>query len=194
MKYDILIAGVGGQGTVLASRLLATAALEAGFFTRTSETIGMAQRGGCVVSHVRVGDEASPIIPPSHADLLIAFEPGEAARNIDSLSPNGICIVNTRAVMPVTASLGNSAYNVASVNEYIKKKFPGTVFVDAYSLAENAGSVKTVNVVLLGVAAAVGNMPMSRDIVERVIAENVPERFRNLNNKAFNLGFNAINK
>lgn len=189
MRYDILIAGVGGQGTVLASRLLATAALESGFFTRTSETIGMAQRGGCVISHVRVGDEASPIIPPKHSDLLIAFEPGEAARNLGSLSPNGICIVNTKLVMPVTASLGSSSYDVDSVYEYIKLKYPKTIFVDAYSLAEKAGSVKTVNVVLLGVGCSVGNMPMSRDIVEKVIAENVPERFRKLNMEAFNLGF-----
>ena len=149
----------------------------------------MAQRGGCVISHVRVGDEASPIIPPKHSNLLISFEPGEAARNLGSLSTDGVCIVNIRPVMPVTASLGNSVYNVDSVYEYIKSKFPDTVFVDAYALAEKAGSVKTVNVVLLGVACAVGKMPMSRDVVERVIAENVPERFRKLNMEAFNLGF-----
>lgn len=194
MKYDILIAGVGGQGTILASRLLAEASLEAGFFTRTSETIGMAQRGGCVVSHVRVGDESSPIIPPKHTDLLIAFEPGEAARNLGNLSTDGICIVNTKAVMPVTASLGNNTYDVSNVYEYIKTNSANTIFVDAYDLAEQAGSVKTVNVVLLGVAAATGKLPMSREIIEKVIAENVPKKFIELNAKAFNLGYESIKK
>jgi len=194
MNYDILIAGVGGQGTILASRLLATAALDAGFFTRTSETIGMAQRGGCVVSHVRIGNEASPIIPPKHTDLLIGFEPGEAARNIGSLSANGICIVNTRPIMPVTASLGNMSYEVESIYEYIKLKVAAAIFVDAYSLAEEAGSVKTINVVLLGVATATGHLPLSRETIERVIAENVPKRYMDLNSKAFKLGFESQNK
>jgi len=192
MKYDILIAGVGGQGTILASRLLAEAALQADFFTRTSETIGMAQRGGCVVSHVRIGDEASPIIPSKKTDLLIAFEPGEAARNLGSLSQDGVCIVNTRPVMPVTASLGNASYEVDTVYEYIKAKVPNAIFIDAYDLAEKSGSVKTVNVVLLGAAAATGNLPMSREIIEKVIAENVPKRFIELNEKAFKLGFDIV--
>lgn len=189
MKYDILIAGVGGQGTILASRILAEAALRADLFTRTSETIGMAQRGGCVLSHVRIGDEASPIIPSGKTDLLIAFEPGEAARNLESLSPEGVCIVNTRPVMPVTASLGNAAYEVDAVYDYIKTKVCNTIFIDAYDLAEKAGSVKTVNVVLLGAAAATGNLPMSRETIEKVIAENVPKRFIELNEKAFKMGF-----
>jgi len=190
MKYDILIAGVGGQGTVLASRLLAASAMEAGYFTRTSETIGMAQRGGCVVSHVRVDSEAaSPIIPLGQADLLIGFEPSEAARNLPRLAPNAKCIVNTRIIVPVTASLGGASYDEQSIYSFLKAKFPDSIFVDGYALAQKAGSVKTVNVVLLGVAASTGLMPFSRALIEKVITENIPEKFVELNLKAFNIGF-----
>lgn len=191
MKFDILIAGVGGQGTVLASRLLAAAAIEAGFFARTSETIGMSQRGGTVVSHVRIDSkDASPLIPLGHADLLIGFELAEAARNLPRLSPNGKCIVNTQVIKPVTASLGTAAYNVEEITNHIKIKVPETLFVDGYNLAAAAGSVKAVNVVLLGAAASTGVLPFSSDLIKNVIVNNVPKKFIELNIKAYDLGFN----
>ena len=96
--------------------------------------------------------------------------------------------------MPVTASLGNMSYEVESIYEYIKLKVAAAIFVDAYSLAEEAGSVKTINVVLLGVATATGHLPLSRETIERVIAENVPKRYMDLNSKAFKLGFESQNK
>lgn len=195
MKYDILIAGVGGQGTVLASKLLAACAIEAGYFTRTSETIGMAQRGGCVVSHVRMESKnTSPIIPLGCADLLIGFEPAEAARNLSRLSPDAKCVISTRPVMPVTASLGNAAYDVEAIYDYIRSRVPGSLFVDGYSLAEKAGSVKAINVVLLGVAAAAGALPFEKEAVERVIAANIPAKHVDLNIRAFNIGFNTDRK
>lgn len=194
-KYDILIAGVGGQGTVLASRLLALASINAGYFTRTSETIGMAQRGGSVVSHVRVGSaNSSPIIPLVSADVIIAFELAEAARSLPRLSKNGKCIVNTQIIKPVTASLGNSVYNSEEIMLFIKKVVPNPLFIDGYSIAEKAGSVKAVNVVLLGAACAAGMLPFTKDHIENAIKENVPERFLELNLKAFNEGFGAIMK
>ena len=106
MNKDILICGVGGQGTVLASRIIAAAAMEEGSPVHSAETIGMAQRGGSVTSHVRIGGEAySPMIPFGAADMLLAFEPGEAVRNLRYLRKDGIAVVNTAAVKPVTESL-----------------------------------------------------------------------------------------
>ncbi|KNY25595.1 indolepyruvate oxidoreductase subunit beta [Pseudobacteroides cellulosolvens] len=193
MKFDILIAGVGGQGTVLASRLLAASAIEAGYFVRTSETIGMAQRGGCVVSHVRIGDEIlSPVIPYGAADLLIGFEPAEAARNIARLSPEGKCVVNTRIIKPVTASLNTLSYEVEPILEYINKNSSNKIMVDGYALAEKSGSVKALNTVLLGVTAAAGFLPFSKEDILNAISENVSSKYIELNKKAFNIGVEFV--
>ncbi|MDP4183355.1 MAG: indolepyruvate oxidoreductase subunit beta [Bacillota bacterium] len=189
MKYDILIAGVGGQGTVLASRLIAASAIKAGYFIRTSETIGMAQRGGCVVSHVRIGDEnLSPIIPYGAADLLIGFEPAEAARCISRLKKDGKCVVNTRVIKPVTASLSTVSYKVEPIYEFINKNSSQAIMVDGYSLAKESGSVKALNTVLLGVAVAANFLPFSKNDMESIISENVSPKYVELNKKAFNTG------
>ncbi len=192
-KYDILISGVGGQGTVLASRLIAAAAIKQGSFARTSETIGMSQRGGCVVSHVRINSEkSSSIIPFENADMLIAFELAEAARSLTRLKKSGCCIINTQVIKPVSASLGTSQYDIEDITNYIQDNAKEVYFIDGYKLAEEAGTVKTVNVVLLGAATAVGKMPFSREIMLEAIAENVPQRFKELNIKAFEMGYNFI--
>lgn len=189
MKYDILIAGVGGQGTILASRILAASAVEAGYFARTSETIGMAQRGGCVASHVRINSKnSSSIIPVGMADLLIGFDPYEAARNMYRLSPGGRCIVNTRQIKPVTVSLDNASYDMAIIYEYIRANVPGSIFVDGYALAERAGSVKVLNIILIGVALSAGLLPFGRETLERVIVQNVPPKYMDININAFNIG------
>lgn len=192
-KYDILIAGVGGQGTVLASRLLAAAAISQGSFARTSETIGMSQRGGCVVSHVRINSEkSSSIIPMASADMLIAFELSEAARSMPRLKKGGCCIVNTQIIKPVSASLGTSRYDIQEITDFIDKNSAQLHYIDGYSLANKAGIVKAVNVVLLGAAAAAGQMPFSREIIEQAIIENVPRKYSELNQKAFRLGYDFI--
>ncbi|MDR0324210.1 MAG: 2-oxoacid:acceptor oxidoreductase family protein, partial [Treponema sp.] len=109
MTFNCLIAGVGGQGTVLASKLIAAAAMKSGFSVRTTETIGMAQRGGSVVSHVRIGDDIfSPLIPVGRADALVAFEPGEAVRQLPFLKDGGVLIVSDTAIKPVAALQGSS--------------------------------------------------------------------------------------
>lgn len=189
MRYDILISGVGGQGTVLASKLLAAAAIQEGYFTRTAETIGMSQRGGSVVSHVRIGSkDNSPVIPFNSANLLIGFELAEAARNLSRLNPSGKCIVNTQVIKPVTSSLGSSSYDVEGIVKSISQAFPQAIFIDGYSLAEKAGSVKAVNVVLLGAACASGALPFSRETLETAIKNNVPQKFLDLNIKALHIG------
>lgn len=192
-KYDILIAGVGGQGTVLASRLIAAAAIKHGSFARTSETIGMSQRGGCVVSHVRINSEkSSSIIPLSSADMLIGFELAEVARNMQRLSKEGCCIINTQVIKPVSASLGASQYDIEGITKFINDNVKECYFIDGYDIAKKAGSVKAVNVVLLGAATAVGKLPFSKEVMLEAIVENVPQKFRDLNEKAFLMGYDYI--
>ena len=193
MKCDILITGTGGQGTVLASRLLAASALEAGFFTRTSETIGMAQRGGCVTSHVRIDSrDKNPMIPSGSADLIIGFEPSEVVRELHRLAPAGKCIVNTHAIQPVTASLTGSAYDPDPMFEYIKKHASDCIFVDGISLAQQTGSVKTLNVVLIGIAWATGIIPVNSEMIKACMAKMVKPKYVEMNCKAFDIGAEYI--
>lgn len=194
-KYDVLISGVGGQGTVLASRLIGVAAIKQGSYARTSETIGMSQRGGCVVSHVRINSEnSSSIIPFSNANMIIAFELAEAARSIPRLKIDGCCIINTQVIKPVSASLSTSQYDIEEIKKYIEDNASEVYFIDGYKLAKEAGTVKAVNVVLLGAAIAVGKMPFTKEIMLEAIVENVPQKFRELNRRAFEMGFEFIAK
>ena len=187
---NILIAGVGGQGTVLASRLIAMSAIKAGYYARTAETIGMAQRGGCVVSHVRIDSkDKSPLIPLGMADLVIGFEIGEAARNISMLSKYGKMIINTYEIMPVTASLGRYRYDSKGIKEYIINNASDVLFIDGYKLAQKAGSIKAINVLLLGAAVAQKGFAIDSQTVLDTIIENVPSKFKELNKKAFEIGY-----
>ena len=188
MRKDILICGVGGQGTVLASRILAAAAMAEGHPVHSAETIGMAQRGGSVTSHVRVGEDAfSPLIPLGGADLLMAFEPAEAVRNLPYLRPEGVVIVNRDAVKPVTESLHPSGYEAPVMTEYLREKC-ACVFVSAEETARTFGSGKFFNVLMLGVAAGSGRLGLSADTLRQEIARRVPEKFREVNLRAFDAG------
>ena len=167
---DILIAGIGGQGTVLASRLIAAAAMEMGLFVRTSETIGMAQRGGSVVSHVRINsEEKSSIIPFYTADLIIAFDETESLRQIKRLKPNGKMLVNINHMAPTPEGLD---------------KF-NPIMVDGYVIAENSGSYKTVNTVLIGAAIKHNLLEFDSDLMKEVLRKLVPQRYIDLNLTAF---------
>ncbi|MDR0862150.1 MAG: 2-oxoacid:acceptor oxidoreductase family protein [Oscillospiraceae bacterium] len=162
---NILLAGVGGQGTVLASKLLAQCALDKGEAVHTAETIGMAQRGGSVVSHVRIGAGAfSPLIPKAAADMLIGFEPSEAVRCLPYLKPNGIVIVSTRGIMPTTG-----AYNPADMLSYLKTVTDSAVFVDAEDVYRVCGSYRPLNIALLGAAAATGKLGFTVSDLERAM-------------------------
>ena len=189
MKADILIAGVGGQGQILASRLIGAAAILEGYTVRTGETIGMSQRGGSVVSHVRIGGESkSATIPFGQADLMIGFELCETVRNIKRLSENGRLIVNTQRINPVTVSLGMDEYDTNAMEDALRNATSNLIMLDGYTLARQAGSVKAVNVVLLGAAVGSGYLPLSRDSFLEAIEEIIPQRFHNLNYAAFNSG------
>lgn len=189
MKNDIVLCGVGGQGTVLASKLLATAAMQRGLAVKTAETIGMAQRGGSVFSHVRIGESASsPLIGKGRADLLIAFEPAEAVRQLPFLREGGTAIVATRPVVPASALTGGPAYDLAGIRTYLQKNVERLVLVDAEAAAHELGTAKALNVVLLGAAAASGALALSRDDLMQAVRARVRERFFDLNVRALELG------
>ena len=188
MNKDILICGVGGQGTVLASKIIAAAAMEEGSPVHSAETIGMAQRGGSVTSHVRIGGEAySPLIPFGGADMLLAFEPGEAVRNLRYLKKGGIAVVNTSAVKPVTESLKETGYDGNEMTAYLKEKC-SCIFVNAEEVCRPFGSTKFFNIIMLGVAAGSGHLGLEKDTLLKQIEQRVPSRFLDVNLRAFQTG------
>lgn len=189
MICNILIAGVGGQGTVLASKLLAAAAIDAGLDVRTTETIGMAQRGGSVVGHTRIGDGIySPLIQKRQADVLIAFEPSEGARQLPYLSPGGTIIVCDSGVSPVTNALISRDYEPGQMLDYIKKNAKRAIIINgAPILSKHA---KMLNVALLGATAASGVLPFDFEKLKTTIS-NMP-KLREQNLEAFELGRKAV--
>ncbi|MBO4337604.1 MAG: indolepyruvate oxidoreductase subunit beta [Lachnospiraceae bacterium] len=189
MNKDILICGVGGQGTVLASRIIAASAMAEGNTVHSAETIGMAQRGGPVTSHVRIGKDAfSPMIPFKKADIIIGFEPSEVVRNLNYLSEDGIAVVNICAVKPVTASLSDSGYDGTQMTDYLAENV-NCIFVNGQEECEKLGSVKFLNILLLGIAAGCGRLGIKKETMIDEIEKRVPAKFRDSNIQAFLNGF-----
>lgn len=188
MNKDILLCGIGGQGTVLASKLIAAAAMAEGNTVHSAETIGMAQRGGSVTSHIRIGDNAgSPLIPLGNADIMIAFEPAEAVRNLGYLKPEGMVIVNTLPVRPTTESLHPTGYDGVEMVEYLRKKCT-CITVNANELCAPLGSSRFFNVAVLGVLLASKRLDIDGETMRNEIRKRVPERFVESNLKAFEIG------
>ncbi len=157
MAKNIIICGVGGQGTVLAAKILSQAAITNGERVLSAETIGMAQRGGSVVSHIRIGEDVfSPLVPQGQADVLIAFEAAEAVRNIAYLKQGGSVIVNKKVVQPVTASLSGKVFSEDDMISYLEKIAGKVIAVDTDQACKELGSSKVVNIVLLGAASKTG--------------------------------------
>ena len=192
---DIMLTGVGGQGTVLAAKILAQAAQEKGWHVRTAETIGMAQRGGSVVSHVRMGDRGeqvhSPLIAYGTADALIAFEPAEGARMLEYLSPDGFLVTARTAIQPVTASLFDGAYDAVEVIENLQAMFPAVserlVVVDDGVLLDRVGNRRVLNTVLLASAVATGRLPLTLDELRNAVRVCVKPAFVDLNLQAIDI-------
>ncbi len=184
---SIMIVGVGGQGTLLASRLLGAALLSAGYDVKVSEVHGMSQRGGSVVTYVKYGDRVySPIVQKGQADLILAFEQLEAARWLPFLKTDGTIIANTQKMDPMPVVTGAAVYP-EGVLDAIRRTGVQLRAVDALSLAVEAGSTKAVNVVLIGVMAA--HMDIDRAVWEQAIRDTVPQKFLDMNLKAFALGY-----
>ena len=183
---SIMIVGVGGQGTLLASRLLGAVLLSQGYDVKVSEVHGMSQRGGSVVTYVRYGEAvASPIIDEGEADVILAFEQMEAARWLPSLKPGGKLICNTQRIDPMPVVMGAAEYP-QGIPEAIAAAGVDIEALDALALATEAGSSKAVNVVLLGTLAR--HMDIAVDVWQEAIRQNVKPAFVDMNLKAFGLG------
>ncbi len=189
MNKNCLLCGVGGQGVILASKLIAYAAMEKGLMVRTSETIGMSQRGGSVVSHVRMGETVhSPMIPKGQADVLMAFEPAEAVRNLSYLKEDGVVVVNKKAVKPVTSTLSQTDYDGKEMIEFLQRNVKNLYIVDGDDICEKAGSSKVLNVALLGVALGSGVLDIRLDDMKMELSRRVKPQFVEMNIKALELG------
>lgn len=183
---NIFLAGVGGQGTLLASEILSETLMTAGYDVKKSEVHGMSQRGGSVTSHVRYGKRVySPLIPEGLADVLFGFELLEAYRYLPMLRPGGAVVVNNLKIMPATVSMGMESYP-DDIPARILAVCPDAKLVDGMELALRAGNVRTVNTVLLGALSR--RMAVAENLWLAALNKMVPEKFLNENLKAFMLG------
>jgi indolepyruvate ferredoxin oxidoreductase beta subunit len=184
-----MIVGVGGQGTLLASRIIGNALIQQGYDVKMSEVHGMAQRGGSVVTYVKYGEKVySPIVEKAGADIILAFEELEAARWISYLKKDGILIMNTQKINPMPVITGAAEYPselTAKINGTVSR----CISLDALSLAKQAGTVKAVNVVLIGVLAKAAGY--DKDLWLEALGNTVPARFLEINKKAFELGYSV---
>lgn len=186
---NIMIVGVGGQGTLLASRILGNVMISGGYDVKVSEVHGMSQRGGSVVTYVKAGESvASPIIEQGEADIILAFEQLEAARWLSYLKPDGRLIVNTQTIDPMPVVTGVMTYP-DGVIDAISAAGAKVTSIDALSLADKAGSPKAVNVVLIGLMAK--HMEFDKQIWLDAISATVPQKFLDMNKEAFELGYKA---
>lgn len=183
---NIMIVGVGGQGSLLASKLLGHLLVNEGYDVKVSEVHGMSQRGGSVVTYVRYGNKVySPLVSEGEADYIISFEKLEAARHVSMLKIGGQIIVNTQQIDPMPVITGNAEYPENILDE-LKRKGIKIDDIDALKLAEEAGSVKAVNIVLMGRLS--NYFPFDKEIWLKAIEETVAPKFADMNKKAFLLG------
>jgi indolepyruvate ferredoxin oxidoreductase beta subunit len=184
-KISIVLTGVGGQGVITAANLLGKA---------VSEIHGMAQRGGAVVCTVRMGDVSSPILPSGTADVLLSMEPVEALRNISYVHKKTKIITDSNPIIPFTVAVGGEQY--PKVQEIFKELSAHAELypVDALQIAKDAGAIITKNTVMLGALAASGVLPFKPEALLETILEAVPEKYKDINKKAFEGGMKAIKK
>ncbi len=191
--YKIHFIGVGGQGTIKASTIVGEAAMKKGLNVVMSEVHGMAQRGGTVVTELKIGEVHSPLIEEGAADLLIAFEPTEALRSLNKINRKSFVIVNSAPIVPFTVSLGVSEYpELSLVFEELKVKIKNLIVIDAQKIAKEAGSIISENMVLLGATVATPKFPIDKDLIIQSMKENLPPKSIETNLKAFKMGFAEV--
>ena len=188
---NFLLTGVGGQGTILASNVLADLGMSLGFDVKKAEIHGMSQRGGNVISYIRWGEHVySPIITKGQADIILAFEKLEALRSVEQLKPDGLMLINDYAIVPVTVSSGMSDYPEDNhIQENMEKFTSSAYWVKGQDLAEEVGFPKASNVVLLG--ALTTFLEIEPQTILDVIATKIPQKYYSLNEQAFYAGFNV---
>lgn len=187
-KLDLLIAGMGGQGIILASDIIAEVALASGYDIKKTDTRGMAQRGGSVVSQVRIAEQVfSPLIRSGEADMLLAFEKLEAARWAYYLGGGGTVIANNLALPPLTVTLGYETYpSDAEITRLVKRQKNHFYLVNGTERVKELGNIRTLNIFMLGCASLL--LPFSIDTWEEVIAQRLPAKIRQINLSAFKQG------
>jgi indolepyruvate ferredoxin oxidoreductase beta subunit len=188
---NLIVAGVGGQGVILATEVLGKAAIKENFDVVISEIHGMAQRGGAVVSHVRIGRKVySPTVVEGSADAILGFEPVEVLRSLHYASDRTRIVTNKRCVIPPSVSMGVAEYpSFDQMVEMYRRFTQHITAIDAFRLAEEAGSVRTQNIVLVGALAATGVLPVKNDTLKACVQERVPAKYLKANLKAFDLGY-----
>jgi len=189
-KFDLLIVGVGGQGVILASDIIGRAAVMEGLSVRSAETHGMAQRGGAVENHVRIGCKYGSLIPAGGADCLMSMEPLEALRFAKYVNPKGVAVINTEKIVPVTVNLGKVQYPELETIIRTMCGLCSEVKAENYTgLAKKAGAVQSLNVVMIGAVSKY--LPIKPETIKEVITKSVPPKTINVNLKAFDLGHDA---
>ena len=192
MTKNIMIVGVGGQGSLLASRILGRAAIDAGYDVKVSEVHGMSQRGGSVVTYVRFGDEVySPVIGKGAADVILSFELLEAARWLPNLKTDGVIVTSTQQINPMPVITGAAEYP-AEILDHMAAIGVNVRAYDAQAIAEEAGSAKASNVALIGLAADI--LGFDREILRGAVAACVPAKALEINLKAFDLAAEKVGR
>jgi indolepyruvate ferredoxin oxidoreductase beta subunit len=186
-KLNIMLVGVGGQGTLLASRVLGAVAMKRGYDVKVSEVHGMSQRGGSVVTYVKMGDRVySPLIEKGEADIILAFEELEALRWLEYLKKDGSLVVNEQEINPMPVITGKAKYPEGIV-EKLKENIGKVTSIDALKIAKECGNIKSVNMVLIGVMAA--STGIGRDVWLDAMKEIIPAKLLEVNLKAFEAGY-----
>lgn len=195
-EFNIVLAGVGGQGILLAAEILGTAAVREGLNVRVGEIHGMAQRGGAIVSTVRIGENVlSPMVLEGKADVILGFEPLETLRNIKYASEKTLIIMGDEKIPPPGLALEGENYpQTNEILEKIRRFSKNVITVEALRLAKEAGNTVMQNTVLLGALAATGKLPIREDSLLEALKELVPAKYLEMNVKAFKLGYNHSKK
>ena len=195
-EFNIVLAGVGGQGTLLAAEILGVAAIKDGLNVRVSEIHGMAQRGGAVVSTVRVGEKVlAPTVLEGQANVFLGFEPMETLRNLKFASEKTLVIMSDEKIAPPELTAKNLSYpSMAEILKKIQRFTKRVIIVETARLAKKAGSSLTQNIVLLGALAATGKMPIKKECLMEALKELVPAKHVKVNVKAFELGYDYAKK
>ena len=191
-KLDLLVTGAGGQGIILASDIISETAIAAGYDAKKTDTLGVAQRGGSVLSNVRIAHQVwSPLIKQGDVDILLALEKLEAARWVNYLRPGGIAIVNNHALLPLAVSLGNERYpSDKEIKDIIKRRTNRIYFIEGIRRARELGNIRTLNMFMLGCASLF--MPFKVQAWKDSISQRLPANIRQINITAFNQGRKEI--
>ena len=191
--YRIYLIGIGGQGTIKTATIIGEAAMAQGLNVVMSEVHGMAQRGGTVVTEIKIGQAESPLVERNAADLVLAFEPSEILRTLDKIGKQTRVIANSSIIVPFTVSLGISQYPEKNqLFDKMKKELDNFYLIDAEKLAKEAGHLIAANIVILGAAIAISGFPVKKEIVEESIRKNLPARLIDINIKALELGYKEL--